>query len=317
LCLQAPWNIYGLSWSLRHDQPYRLALGSFIDQFRNKISIVQLEDNKFKEVHTFDHPYPATKIMWVPDRVAKRDDLFATSGDYLRIFKVAEDGSVKMRHLLNNNKSSMFCAPLTSFDWHEKDPTLIGTSSIDTTCTIWNVETGQAKTQLIAHDKEVYDFVFAPLNDVFASAGADGSIRMFDLRSLEHSTILYEAPSLSPLLRLSWNNMDQNYLATMFADECRIVVLDVRSASMPVAELVGHTKSINAITWAPHSSCHLASAGDDAQALIWDLTQLPMSGDDAYLTYGAPEPITSLQWSASQPDWVSIAHGDTLDILRV
>ena len=67
-----------------------------------------------------------------------------------------------------------------------------------------NVETHQAKTQLIAHDKEVYDLAFAPSTDVFASAGADGSVRMFDLRSLEHSTIIYESPELVPLLRLCW-----------------------------------------------------------------------------------------------------------------
>ncbi|CAF4565395.1 unnamed protein product, partial [Rotaria magnacalcarata] len=36
------------------------------------------------------------------------------------------------------------CAPLTSFDWNEIEPNLIGTSSIDTTCTIWGLETGQA-----------------------------------------------------------------------------------------------------------------------------------------------------------------------------
>ena len=45
----------------------------------------------------------------------------------------------------------------------------LGTSSIDTTCTIWGLETGQVlgrvnlvsghvKTQLIAHDKEVMHF---------------------------------------------------------------------------------------------------------------------------------------------------------------
>ena len=39
--------------------------------------------------------------------------------------------------MLNNNKNSDFCAPLTSFDWNEVDPNLLGTSSIDTTCTIW------------------------------------------------------------------------------------------------------------------------------------------------------------------------------------
>ncbi len=40
----------------------------------------------------------------------------------------------------------------------------------------------QLKTQLIAHDKEVYDMGFTSGTDVFASVGADGSVRMFDLR---------------------------------------------------------------------------------------------------------------------------------------
>jgi hypothetical protein len=41
------------------------------------------------------------------------------------------------------NKNSEFCAPLTSFDWNETDPKRLGTSSIDTTCTIWDIEVGQ------------------------------------------------------------------------------------------------------------------------------------------------------------------------------
>jgi hypothetical protein len=41
------------------------------------------------------------------------------------------------------NKNSEFCAPLTSFDWNETDPKRLGTSSIDTTCTIWDIEASQ------------------------------------------------------------------------------------------------------------------------------------------------------------------------------
>jgi DDB1- and CUL4-associated factor 7 len=41
---------------------------------------------------------------------------------------------------------------------------------------------GVPKTQLIAHDKEVYDISFASGKDIFATVGADGSVRMFDLR---------------------------------------------------------------------------------------------------------------------------------------
>lgn len=95
--------------------------------------------------------------------------------------------------LLSNSKTPEHTAPLTSLDWNTVSPSLIITSSIDTTCTIWDIPTLTAKTQLIAHDKEVFDVRFCSNSvDVFVSCGADGSVRMFDLRSLEHSTIIYE-----------------------------------------------------------------------------------------------------------------------------
>jgi DDB1- and CUL4-associated factor 7 len=61
---------------------------------------------------------------------------------------------------------------------------LVVTASIDTTCTVWDLNTLHAKTHLIAHDKEVFDVAFvAGSEHIFASCGADGSVRMFDLRS--------------------------------------------------------------------------------------------------------------------------------------
>ena len=64
---------------------------------------------------------------------------------------------------------------------------------------------GAVDTQLIAHDKEVYDIAWGGAG-VFASVSADGSVRVFDLRDKEHSTIIYETeqPDM-PLLRLAWN----------------------------------------------------------------------------------------------------------------
>ena len=44
------------------------------------------------------------------------------------------------RSRTSQNKQSEFSAPLTSFDWNEADPKRLGTSSIDTTCTIWDIE---------------------------------------------------------------------------------------------------------------------------------------------------------------------------------
>ena len=52
------------------------------------------------------------------------------------------------------------------------------------------------------------------------------------------------------------------------------VILDIRYPTLPVAELQRHQAAVNALAWAPHSSCHICTAGDDAQALIWDLTSM-------------------------------------------
>jgi DDB1- and CUL4-associated factor 7 len=239
---------------------FRLAIGSYVEQYSNTVSIMKkvphdlLSASADPSQHLykageFDHPYPCTKILWSPDvRNTNARDLLATTGDYLRVWNVTDttyaegggggggavggvglaanvvpnDGrsTVKCAKecLLNNNKTSEYCAPLTSFDWNETDTNIVGTSSIDTTCTIWDIETQTARTQLIAHDREVFDLAFARGKDVFASVGADGSVRMFDLRSLEHSTIIYESPNLDPLLRLEWNKQDPNYLATFMID---------------------------------------------------------------------------------------------------
>ncbi|KAH1107461.1 hypothetical protein J1N35_011229 [Gossypium stocksii] len=83
-------------------------------------------------------------------------DLLASSGDYFRLWEVGHS-SIELISVLNNSKTNKFSAPLTSFDWNYVEPHRIETSSIDTTCTIWDIEKGVVETQLIAHDKEVYD----------------------------------------------------------------------------------------------------------------------------------------------------------------
>jgi len=163
---EAPWPLYALNWSVRPDKRFRLALGSFVEEYNNKVQIVSLDEDssEFVPKATLDHPYPATKIIWIPDNKGIFPDLLATSGDYLRVWRAA-DSEIKLECLLNNNKNSDFCAPLTSFDWNEVDPNLIGTSSIDTTCTIWGLETRQAvgRTSVNGHVKVIqYAFILQP-----------------------------------------------------------------------------------------------------------------------------------------------------------
>jgi DDB1- and CUL4-associated factor 7 len=176
------------------------------------------------------------------------------------------------------------------------------TSSIDTTCTVWNIDTTTALTQLIAHDREVYDVAWLPRStDIFVSVGADGSLRAFDLRSLDHSTILYETPApkssastaaagggssaaaaassaagagpgsgsasssvrpaTSPLLRIAFHPHDHNYMSTFHMDGSEVQILDMRSPGVPVFELRQHRAPINALGWSSKDSPLLATAG--------------------------------------------------------
>ncbi|GIL92519.1 hypothetical protein Vretimale_19305 [Volvox reticuliferus] len=351
--------VYAMNWSVRRDRRFRLAVGSFREDVTNYVEIISLDDDagelRSDPALRFPHDYPATKLMWLPDRDGCRPDLLATTGEALRIWKVLDTDSsageaedvaagggtsttgrgVMLRALLNNNRQSEFSAPLTSFDWNEADPKRLGTSSIDTTCTIWDIEKGEVDTQLIAHDREVYDIAWGGLG-VFATVSADGSVRVFDLRDKEHSTIIYESPQPdTPLLRLGWNRQDPRYMATILMDSPKVVILDIRYPTLPVAELHRHQAPVNTLAWAPHSAQHICTAGDDSQALIWDVSAVGggsglggqqgaagggTAGDvslDPILAYGAQSEVNQLQWSSAQPDWVAICFANKTQILRV
>ncbi|CAO1630763.1 unnamed protein product [Parajaminaea phylloscopi] len=226
--------------------------------------------------------------------------------------------SLREKSVLAHSKSSTSPpAPLTSFSWNQPSPNLIVTSSIDTTCTVWDLPTRTALTQLIAHDREVYDVDWCPgSSDVFASVGADGSVRVFDLRSLEHSTIIYETagppPSTSsrpgtgmstsssshngstaagpsgsaaPLLRIAFNPWDANYLATFHTESDSIQILDVRAPGLPILELKGHKAGINAVAWGPpsqsNSSLNTIPGGGSASSSSISKGMLCTAADDA------------------------------------
>lgn len=51
----------------------------------------------------FDHQYPPTKLLWIPDKLGNKPDLLATSGEYLRIWSVnPSTNAVTMKAELKN-----------------------------------------------------------------------------------------------------------------------------------------------------------------------------------------------------------------------
>ena len=64
----SPWIIYGLSWSQRPNT-YRLGLSSFQQDYKNKLSVIQLQDDAFANVAEAEHLFPVTKLGWSPYKV--------------------------------------------------------------------------------------------------------------------------------------------------------------------------------------------------------------------------------------------------------
>lgn len=107
----AKWPLYGLAWCSRSAGPPRLAIGSFIEEYSNKVQVVQQNDNELKLLGTFDHPYPTTKIGWIPDPGSAHPDLIGTTGDFLRLWDAGADGPPKLKCLLNNVRVNRIAYP--------------------------------------------------------------------------------------------------------------------------------------------------------------------------------------------------------------
>ncbi|CCD25443.1 uncharacterized protein NDAI_0F01240 [Naumovozyma dairenensis CBS 421] len=301
------YPLFGLDWSVDDF----VALSSYKEDSRNKIQIIHSNDNllTWDKITECNVTYSISKMQWLPSHPKPRK--LATSSESLRIWTLNDENNTlnetinlslckyKKQHHMNikavatNSGNPLSDAvpndilgefpPITSFHWNPIDTNLLISSSIDTTCIIWDLESSNyVKTQLIAHDSEVFDVRFLTQStQLFASCGGDGSVRVFDLRSLAHSTIIYEPPAqMDPsssaaasnaLLRLEPSPHDPNIVATFAADSNKIIILDMRNPETPVLTLQGHSSSLNQIKWHPTERNILLSCADDCQVLYWDL----------------------------------------------
>lgn len=96
-----------------------------------------------------------------------------------------------------------------------------------------------------------------------------------------------------------------------------VTILDIRSPGMPLAELNSHQNFVNTLAWAPNTSCYVCTAGDDRQALIWDLRRNVGEIREPMMVYTADSEVVNLNWSALQPNWVGITFNKTLQLLKL
>ncbi len=330
-------NLYGLSIQ-NNSNTMRLAVSSLEVPYSNneisnhenntnlnKIEIIEYHSERDQLIKTCSIPtlFPQSKLLFCPS--TSNNNLLASTSDILRIYKTNSVSSFSSNN--ENNKISLACeltkkskknsGPITSMDWNRVNSNLLGVSSIDTTCTIWDLQKQDVKTHLIAHDSEVFDINFGSNEHTFISTGADGSIRLFDLRALDTCSVLFESQDQTPLTRVSWNLCDNNYIASSTQDKNYIFIIDIRVLNTPIAYLTYHTNIINAMAWAPSSYSHICSVGDDKTALIWDIQMIENRTEDPILCYKSEKEVNNCLWAEPYEDWIAINSGNVLKMLKV
>jgi WD40 repeat protein len=131
---------------------------------------------------------PVSSILFSPHEQNK--NLLMSASDILRLYSFdGENLSLKYEF---KKRIKNYCGPISACDWSLANNSIVGVSSIDTTCSILDLNKLQARYMIIAHDKEVYDISLGQDEFTFMSTGADGSVRLFDSRSANTSSIIFE-----------------------------------------------------------------------------------------------------------------------------
>ena len=302
------------SISFQNTDKCRLAIGTLECSLNNRIEILELVNNELDKVYVENLEYPSTKLMWGPNQ--SKNNLLASSSDCIHLFELETSNGTSLKKLTTlYNKKSPYCGPLTSFDWNKVNDSILGTASLDTTCTIWDLNKSTIRTQLIAHDKEVYDISFTTNDNIFISSGADGSVRLFDLRSLKHSTIIYETKDGWPITKISWNLLNNHLIAALSLEKNLVFIFDTRKANVSLVELKLHKMPVTGMVWSPSLPSQICSVSEDKNVIISNV-QNEENNTNNNVCYTAPNEINNVNWCESLPEWIGITFKKKVQLLR-
>ena len=260
---------------------------NYIYSLNNINSINSINNKSIYLKSQIEMELPVSSILFSPHEQNK--NLLMSASDILRLYSFdGENLSLKYEF---KKRIKNYCGPISACDWSLANNSIVGVSSIDTTCSILD------------------------LNKLHT--GADGSVRLFDSRSANTSSIIFETIDKSPLTRLKWNKYNPNFILTVILDKNEIYILDQRKLSSPYAILKVHTNVVNNAIWAPQSCTNLISVSDDKSALLWDIYCDSDQPEEYIMKYNAESEIENVAWGDVTQNWVGIIDGNQAEILRI
>lgn len=214
--------------------------------------------------------------------------------------------------------------------WSISDPKKLATCADDGSIVVWHAESNKKKSKAVGQtslDNGANDVVWSPLDsNEIAVACEDGNVYMFKVQEGEEkleNTMTLNVSSTA-VITAAFNPYAPHMLATGDMDGT-VAIWDLRSPESPLHTIAGHDGACNVLKWSPHFDGVFATAGEDKQLAVWDLTKLGQEQDPDEAEDAVPEllfqhagcvgPIKDFDWHPKDP-WV-MATGDDANTIMI
>lgn len=172
------------------------------------------------------------------------------------------------------------------------------------------------KTPFYASDSSIEDIQWSTgESTVFASAGCDGHVRIWDTRSKKHRPVISVAASTTDVNVISWSDKINHLLASGH-DDGSWGVWDLRSfgtstngtAPSPVAHYDFHKSAITSISFNPLDESIIAVSSEDNTVTLWDLAveaddeEIAQQRKEAHELSDIPPQLLFVHWQRDVKD---------------
>jgi WD40 repeat protein len=232
------------------------------------------------------HSISVQSVAWSP----KGDQIVSASYSTLIIWDAATGEEISL--LVGHTKT------VTSVAWSPKGDQIVS-GSIDNTCILWDVATGETRfhkiSELKGHVREIKSVAWSPRGDQILSGSRDNMCIIWD--AVTGVKISQLEGHSSAVLSVAWSPKGDQIVSGSSDKTC--IIWDATTGDK-VSELKGHTYWVNSVAWSPKGDFVVSGAGNTnplssypGEIFIWDAS----TGEKVSSLTGHTKAVTSVAWS--------------------